>query len=173
MVADAAPDDQALVSSLGADDVVPRGDDFADRVRELVPGGADGLVDAALLDARAVPAVRDGGGIATLRAYEGAGAVGRDITFYPVFVRTYAEEQAKLDRLRAQSEDGTLTLRVARTLPLESAAEAHRLLEAGGNRGRFVLRALTATPRGRRRRPGAGPPPRGSSGPRRCLGRIW
>jgi NADPH:quinone reductase len=139
VVADAAPDDQALVSSLGADDVVPRGDDFADHVRALVPGGADGLVDAALLDARAVPAVRDGGGIATVRAYDGAGVVGRDITFHPVFVRSYAEEQAKLDHLRALSEDGTLTLRVARTLPLESAAEAHRLLEAGGNRGRLVL----------------------------------
>jgi NADPH:quinone reductase-like Zn-dependent oxidoreductase len=139
VVADAAPSDDALVRSLGADDVVPRGDDFAGHVRRLVPGGADGMVDAALLDALAVPAVRDGGGIATLRAYDGAGATGRGITFFPVFVRTYAEERAKLDRLREQAEDGTLTLRVARRLPLESAAEAHRLLEAGGVRGRLVL----------------------------------
>ncbi|MGA6155431.1 zinc-binding dehydrogenase [Stenotrophomonas sp. NPDC087984] len=32
-----------------------------------------------------------------------------------------------------------LTLRVARTLPAARAAEAHRLLEAGGTRGRIVL----------------------------------
>jgi NADPH:quinone reductase len=139
VVADAAPADEALVRRLGADEVVPRGDDFADHLRALLPGGADGMVDAALLDALAVPAVRDGGGIATLRAYDGTGATGRGVRFFPVFVRTYAEERAKLDRLREQAEEGTLTLRVARTMPLESAAEAHRLLEAGGTRGRLVL----------------------------------
>lgn len=32
-----------------------------------------------------------------------------------------------------------LRLRVARVLPAEQAAEAHRLLEAGGVRGRLVL----------------------------------
>jgi len=32
-----------------------------------------------------------------------------------------------------------VTLRVARTFPAEQASEAHRLLEAGGTRGRFVL----------------------------------
>ena len=125
--------------SLGADEVVPRGDDFAEHLRALVPGGADGMVDAALLDALAVHGVRDGGGIATLRAYDGSGATGRGVRFFPVFVRTYAEERAKLERLRERAEDGTLTLRVARTMPLESAAEAHRLLEAGGTRGRLVL----------------------------------
>jgi NADPH:quinone reductase-like Zn-dependent oxidoreductase len=139
VVADAAVSDEALVRSLGADEVVSRGEHFADHVRALVPDGADGMVDAALLDALAIPAVRDGGGIATLRAYDGTGDTGRGIRFFPVFVRTYAKEREKLDRLRAQAEDGTLTLRVARRLPLESAAEAHRLLEAGGVRGRLVL----------------------------------
>ena len=57
----------------------------------------------------------------------------------PVFVRTYASQQAKLDRLREQAEDGTITLRLARTLPAAEADEAHRLLEAGGVRGRLVL----------------------------------
>ncbi len=139
VVADAAPADEALVRSLGADEIVPRGDGYADSLRALVPGGAEGMVDAALLDALAVGAVRDGGGIATLRGYDGAGVEARGITFFPVFVRTYAEDRAKLERLRAQAEEGTLTLRVARTLPLESAAEAHRLLETGGCRGRLVL----------------------------------
>ena len=36
-------------------------------------------------------------------------------------------------------EDGVLTLRVARAFPAEEAAEAHRMLERGGVRGRLVL----------------------------------
>ncbi|WP_405883031.1 zinc-binding dehydrogenase [Streptomyces sp. NBC_01384] len=48
-------------------------------------------------------------------------------------------ELAKLDRLRQLTEEGRLTPRVARTLPAEQAPEAHRLLEAGGLRGRVVL----------------------------------
>ena len=139
VIADAAPRDEALVGALGADHVVPRGDGYADSVRDVAPNGADGLVDGALLDGLAVPAVADGGRMATVRGYEGAGAPTRGITFFPVFVRTYAREQAKLDRLREQAEDGTVTLRVARTLPAAEAAEAHRLLEAGGVRGRLVL----------------------------------
>jgi NADPH:quinone reductase len=139
VMADAAPADEALVRALGADRVVPRGDGFADSVRDLVPDGADGLVDGALLDEQAVPAVADGGRIVTVRGYEGPAAPTRGITFFPVFVRSYAREQAKLDRLREQAEDGTVTLRVARTLPAAEAAEAHRLLEAGGVRGRLVL----------------------------------
>jgi NADPH:quinone reductase-like Zn-dependent oxidoreductase len=137
VIADASEADQTLVKDLGADVVVPRGDEFAQRVREVVPEGADGLVDAALLNQLAAAAVRDGGGIATLRGF--TGAPGRGITWHPVAVRSYAREQAKLDRLRQQAEDGAVTLRVARAFPAEQAAEAHRLLEAGGTRGRLVL----------------------------------
>jgi len=139
VVADAAAADEALVRRLGADEVVPRGDDFAAHVRSILPEGADALVDAALLDARAALAVRDGGRVATLRGFDGIGTDPRDITFHPVYVRNYARERDKLDVLRAQAEEGTLSPRVARTFPLSQAAEAHRLLEAGGVRGRIVL----------------------------------
>jgi NADPH:quinone reductase-like Zn-dependent oxidoreductase len=54
-------------------------------------------------------------------------------------VRRYGEEQQKLDGLRQLVEDGVLTLRVARTFPAEQGAEAHRVLEAGGVRGRLVI----------------------------------
>jgi NADPH2:quinone reductase len=50
-----------------------------------------------------------------------------------------AADTAALDRLRAQAEQGVLTLRVARILPAAQAEQAHRLLEAGGVRGRLVL----------------------------------
>ena len=139
VVADASPADEKLVTSLGADVVVPRGDDFGARVREVFPDGADGLVDGALLDEHALPAVRDGGRIATVRGYQGPDDDERGITFHPVFVRNYAREQAMLDRLRQQAEQGQVTLRVAQVLPAGQAAEAHRILEAGGTRGRLIL----------------------------------
>lgn len=136
-IADAAPQDEQLVKELGADVVVPRGPDFAEHVRAVVADGADALIDTALLNELAILAVRDGGRIATLRGYTSES--GRGVTFHPVFVRTYAREHDKLDRLRQQAEAGEVTLRVAATLPAERAAEAHRILEAGGTRGRLVL----------------------------------
>ena len=54
-------------------------------------------------------------------------------------VARYAHNQAALDRLRQQVEDGQITLRVAATFPPEDAPEAHRRLEAGGTRGRLVI----------------------------------
>ncbi len=137
VIADAAPADEQLVRDLGADIVVARGEEFAERVREVVPEGVEGLVDGALLDQLVVPAVRDGGRIATVRGFKGAEE--RGITFHPVFVRNYAREQAKLDRLRELAEEGSVSLRVAAVLPAEQAPEAHRRLEAGGTRGRLVL----------------------------------
>jgi len=135
--ADASAQDVQLVKDLGADIVLRRGADFAGQVREVLPGGADGLIDAALLNELAIPAVRDGGRIATVRGFRGEPE--RGITFHPVSVRTYAREREKLDRLRHQAEAGEVTLRVATALPAERAAEAHRLLEAGGTRGRLIL----------------------------------
>jgi NADPH:quinone reductase-like Zn-dependent oxidoreductase len=137
VIADAAPRDEALVKDLGADVVLPRGKDYPQRIRAAVPDGVDGLVDAALFDRLALPAVRDGGRIATLRWFSEPGE--RGITFRPVRVPEYAREHSKLDRLRQQVEDGQITLRVAHILPAKRAAEAHRLLEAGGVRGRLIL----------------------------------
>ena len=137
VIADASPADEQLVTDLGADVVVRRGEDFSEQVREASPDGADGVIDAALLNDAVVAAVRDRGRIATLHGFRGEEE--RGIAFYPVLVRSYAHEQSKLDRLRQQAEDGILTLRVARTFPAEQAAEAHRILEAGGTRGRLVL----------------------------------
>lgn len=137
VIADASEGDEQLVKELGADIVVRRGNEFSERVRQVAPQGVDGLVDGALLNELVTPAVRDGGRIATVRGFKGSEV--RGITFYPVSVRNYAREQAKLDRLRQQVEDGQVTLRVARRFPAEEAAEAHRVLEAGGVRGRLIL----------------------------------
>ncbi|WP_246078891.1 quinone oxidoreductase family protein [Modestobacter excelsi] len=137
VVADAAEADEDLVRELGADVVVRRGDDVAARIREQFPDGVDGLADGSVQDAAVLPAVKDGGAVATVRGYRGDGQ--RDLRVHPVLVRRYAEEAEALDRLREQVEEGELTLRVAQTFPAADAAEAHRRLEAGGVRGRLVL----------------------------------
>jgi NADPH:quinone reductase-like Zn-dependent oxidoreductase len=101
---------------------------------------ADGLTvvaDAAVQDALVLPAVRDGGRVATVRGYRGDGS--DRVTVMPVLVRRAAEDRAALDRLREQAEQGVLTLRVNRTFPAGQASEAHRVLAAGGVRGRLVL----------------------------------
>jgi len=137
VVADASEADEQLVRELGADLVVRRGDDVAARIREHFPEGVDGLADGAVQDALVLPAVRDGGAVATVRGYRGDSS-GR-VQVHPTLVRRVAEDRAALDRLRQQAEDGVLTLRVADVLPAEQAAEAHRRLARGGVRGRLVL----------------------------------
>jgi NADPH2:quinone reductase len=137
VVADASEADEQLVRDLGADVVVRRGDDVAARIREHFPEGVDGLADGSVQDALVLPAVRDGGAVATVRGYRGDGQ--RGLRVFPTMVRRVAEDRAALDRLREQVEDGTITLRVAQTFPAEQAAEAHRVLERGGVRGRLVL----------------------------------
>src|SRR3954454_12297211 len=137
VVADASEADEQLVRDLGADVVVRRGDNVAARIRAQFPEGVDGLADGSVQDALVLPAVRDGGAVATVRGYRGDGQ--RDVRMFPTLVRRVAEDRPALDRLRLQAEDGVLTLRVAQTFPADKAAEAHRLLERGGVRGRLVL----------------------------------
>ncbi|MGY1810863.1 zinc-binding alcohol dehydrogenase family protein [Blastococcus sp. SYSU D00669] len=139
VVADASEADEPLVRDLGADVVVRRGDDVAARIREQFPDGVDGLADGAVQDERVLPAVRDGGAVATVRGYRGPAGGERGLRFFPTLVRRVAQDRAALDRLRQQTEDGVLSLRVNRALPAEDAAEAHRLLARGGVRGRLVL----------------------------------
>ena len=137
VIADAADSDRELIESLGADIVVSRGADLAARIRAHFPDGVDGFADGALLNELALPAVKDGGRLTSVRGFEGDGE--RGIEVLPTWVRRYDGEYEKLDRLRAQCEAGILKLRVAHVVPPERAAEAHRRLEAGGTRGRMVI----------------------------------
>src|SRR6266545_4814422 len=133
----ASPSDEALLKELGAEAVVPRGDDAAKRIRDIVPSGVDGLIDAAVIGAAILPAIRDGGGLAAVRGFQGE--TERGITIHLVQVSRYAENQAALAQLGQLVGQGKLTLRVAETFPPERAAEAHKRLEAGGVRGRLVI----------------------------------
>ena len=137
VIADASEADEQLVASLGADVIVRRGDDVAERIRDAAQGGVDGLADGAVQSELVVSAVRDGGGFASVRGWTGTGE--RGITFHRTMVPTYDHRADLLTTLREQVEDGTLTLRVAGTYPPEEAAAAHARLEAGGTRGRCVI----------------------------------
>lgn len=137
VVADAKEGEEGLVRDLGADMVVTRGDDVAANIRAVVPEGVDGLADGSVQTDKTLAAIRDGGALATIRGWDGPAE--RDISVHPVLVFPFVGETDKLDRLRRQAEDGTLTLRVATTFPAEEAAQAHKMLAGGGVRGRLVL----------------------------------
>jgi len=137
VIADASEKDERLVTLLGADIVVRRGDDVAMRIRENFPDGVDGLADGAVLNELVIPAVRDGGAFTSVRGFQGEPQ--RDIRFSRTFVMKYDGRFDKLDRLRQQVEDRTLTLRLAATYPKEHASEAHKRFEDGGTRGRLVI----------------------------------
>ena len=130
VLADAKPEDEALVRSFGADVVVPRGAGFSESV--------DGFFDTAVLGRSAFAAIRDGGALAVVRGWND-GDSERGIRIEPVLVRTVLERTDWLDQLRELASQGTLQLRVAATYPPEGAADAQRLMEAGGLRGRAVI----------------------------------
>ncbi|WIX99893.1 NADP-dependent oxidoreductase [Amycolatopsis mongoliensis] len=132
VVAVASEADEAAVRDFGADRFVPRGPGLADRVRALVPGGVDAVLDPALLGLDALDAVRGGGEFVAFAA--GAAPIPlRGIRVRTVWIRA---DGARLAELAAA---GTLRPRVAGVLPLSRAAEAHERLAAGGLRGRLVL----------------------------------
>lgn len=137
VIADAAASDKALLESLGADIVIERGEGFAERVREHFADGVHGLADGALLNEKAVPAVRDGGSFTAIRGFKGEPQ--RDIQFTATWVTKYDGRYDILDKLRQHAQSGKLTLRVAEAVPPERAGEAHQRLAAGGIRGRMVI----------------------------------
>lgn len=137
VIADAAPADEALVRSLGADTIVPRGKDVARAIRSAVPEGVDALIDASVQGSAVLPAVRDSGQIAAVRRFDGHGE--RGVHIRHVAVTDYAHNRTALEKLGAMAVQGELTLRVAQTFPPEHAAKAHRKLEEGGVRGRLVI----------------------------------
>ena len=73
------------------------------RIRSHFPQGVDGLADGAVLNELVIPAVRDGGAFTSVRGFKGIPQ--RDINFTTTFVRNYAHEFEKLDRLRQLVEE--------------------------------------------------------------------
>ncbi|HKN93418.1 MAG TPA: NADP-dependent oxidoreductase [Thermoleophilaceae bacterium] len=129
VIATASDGDEAWVSSLGADEVLPRDADLGSI--EPVPA----VFDAVPLGEPALAAVEDGGTVVSTRKVPDADPA-RGIR-QEVFLIHH--DRAELARLVDEVAQGRLRTRVDRTLPLAEAAEAHRLNEAGGLRGKVVL----------------------------------
>jgi NADPH2:quinone reductase len=137
VVADAKDSDRALLQSLQVDDIVPRGEGMAAAVRALYPQGVDAVVDTALLGDAVAPLARSGGTFVSVRSSQ----VISDQRLRRVIISVLKEvdNTGALEWLVQRFVDGTLKPRIAQQLPAERAAEAHRLLEQGGLRGRVVL----------------------------------
>ena len=137
VIADSNDSDRSLLESLGVDIIIPRGEGFAERIRQEFPDGVDGMADGALLNEAAIEAVKDGGSFTSVRGFKGEPQ--RSIDFTATWVTAYDCKKDKLETLCEQAESGVLTLRVADSVTMENAAEAHKKLEAGGTRGRMVI----------------------------------
>ena len=137
VIADSNESDIELLRELGVDHIIPRGENFAKKIKEVFPNGVDGIADGALLNEKAIDAVKDNGSFTSVRGFKGEPQ--RNINFTATWVSEYDCNFEKLDELRQKVEDGLLTLRVADTVSPENASEAHKRLDGGGTRGRMVI----------------------------------
>jgi NADPH:quinone reductase-like Zn-dependent oxidoreductase len=133
IASDFADDESFVTGVLGADAFVPASDDPAAAVRRLYPHGVDAVLDTAMLGV--IAAVRDGGTFVTTRM-DALPQAERGIR---VRLTQVSPDAAMLTTLSDLAASGALTLRVARTYPLQEAAQAHGRLAEGGLRGRLVL----------------------------------
>jgi NADPH:quinone reductase-like Zn-dependent oxidoreductase len=134
----ASSGDEDYASALGAHEFVRRGtpQEIVTGVRELLPQGADAVLDAAPAGPGIIGAVRDGGRFVSVLAPL-APQPERAIT---VDTFSVSLDPKRLADLAARAADGTLTTRVSALLPLAEAAAAHRLLaDRTAGRGRIVL----------------------------------
>ena len=74
-----------------------------------------------------------------VRGWDGDEVEDRGIRVHPVMVGRVLERTDWLEELRRLASDGRLKLRVAHEFPPEQAAEAERVMDAGGLRGRAVI----------------------------------
>jgi NADPH:quinone reductase-like Zn-dependent oxidoreductase len=126
----AGRDDEDWLRGLGPAEVLPRDADLS----SIEP--VDGVLDAVPLGpAASTGALRDGGTAVFTRPPDPPES---DRVRLEVFL--VSPNAAALRDLAAKLAAGELRTRVAKVLPLEQAAEGHRLTEAGGTKGKIVLR---------------------------------
>jgi len=143
VVASVSEQAQNFVRELGADDAVDyRREDLWDALKEASGTGFDVVVDLIGGDAirQSLSLLAPGGRVVSIvdqpqeqNLYAGWVA---NAEIHLVFLTPSAE---RLTRLGSLAERGLLKPVVERTLALEDASEAHRLIEAGGRKGKIVL----------------------------------
>ncbi|WP_162240258.1 NADP-dependent oxidoreductase [Frigoribacterium sp. Leaf164] len=138
VIADARPDEHAIVRAFGAHHVVDRDANFGAEVRKLTDGkGADALADPAARGAAAFEAVADGGQLALFLPADLEPR--RGVRVFQSYVMRSNRRHDAIEALAGRVGRGELTVRVADTLPADQASTAHRRMEAGGLRGRLIL----------------------------------
>jgi NADPH:quinone reductase-like Zn-dependent oxidoreductase len=129
VLASATYDDEEWVRGLGVDTVIPRSADLAGA------GPAPAVLDGVPLGEPAGAAVADGGVLVTTRPTPPVDPA-RGVRQEVVLVRL---DRPALRELVEAVAKGMLRTRVAVTVPLTEAAEAHRRSEAGGLHGKVVV----------------------------------
>lgn len=127
-------DDKDEALALGASTAVSADPShLGSRIGDIVPGGADALLDTASIGAPALAAVRDGGRYVT-------------VTLLPdpergidVFRSGGRMDSAALTTLAAMAETGRLDTPVAKTFGLADARQAYDAFAHRSGRGRIVL----------------------------------
>ncbi|MFE5716314.1 NADP-dependent oxidoreductase [Streptomyces sp. NPDC056501] len=141
VVGSASESNHAYLRELGAIPVT-YGEGLAERVAAAAPGGVDAVFDAAghgvlpvAIELLGGEGTADKGRIATIAATDAAeyGITFSGVTGAPDAVRAALTAQAR------QAVEGTLTVRLAETLPLKEAARAQELSESGHVRGKLIL----------------------------------
>lgn len=138
-----SPEMEAELLDLGADEFVDYEEgDFEAVVDELSGGlGADVVFDTVGGDTlvRSIPALAEYGRMVSIVG-DATGDFGKvyrkNAAIYPLMMERGAP---MLDRLALLVDNGQLRPLIDRTLPLEDVAEAHRLIERGGLKGKLVL----------------------------------
>lgn len=138
IIADAKPEEAETVRSYGAEVVIDRGPGFAEAVRREFPDGVDALIDTAVLEEKAFPAIRDGGVYLPVRRWKER-TVERGIIVKPVLVYDVFERTEWLEELWRLTEAGKILPHVAGEYAPEQTGAAHTVQEAGGVRGRLVI----------------------------------
>jgi NADPH:quinone reductase-like Zn-dependent oxidoreductase len=138
VIADASPADRALVTTLGANVVLNRGDGLARAAREYEPAGVPAVIDAAVLNDAVLPAIRDGGSMIVVRGWDGSPPP-RGISVEEVWVSGSVADVTLLTKVAHYLEAGVVKPRIAEIMAASRVADAHRRLEAGGLRGRLIL----------------------------------
>jgi NADPH2:quinone reductase len=125
--------DHAWARALGAAQVLDRDADLG------AFGSLAAVFDAVPLGESVLAAIADDGALVTTRPLPAAAGVLASARKVDVRAFLVRHDQARMQQLiNAVARDELLT-RVHETLPLAQAATAHRLVEAGGLRGKVVL----------------------------------
>lgn len=117
--------------------VLGRGPGLDDRLRRIRPEGVDLVIDCAVTGTEAEDCLRDGGRLVCVRPHRGP--ADRGVVIARTRVALELENRAALATVADAAAGDILRPRIADVLPVERAAEAHRLLERGGLPGRIVL----------------------------------